>query len=155
MIPASSAGLTAMRNSEQGPVRILLVEDNAGDVFLLREALARSDLSHELTVLEDGAVAIDFLRQRGKYVGKELPDLVLLDLNLPRVDGAVVLSLFHEIPSLQKIPVVILSSSQSPRDAMLGATLPRSMYLHKPSDLDEFLDLGMVIRRFWQKVHQQ
>lgn len=127
--------------------RILLVEDNAGDVVLLREALNQSGLPHELTVLEDGEAAIDCLNQM--TCGKApLPEAILLDLNMPKMDGFSVLEFLKADPKLAGIPVVVLSSSLSPRDAAKAEDIARGLYITKPADLDAFLQIGTRVKEF-------
>jgi two-component system, chemotaxis family, response regulator Rcp1 len=133
------------------PVKILLVEDNRGDVYLLRQALADSGMPHTLNVVQDGAEAWELLK-RSSTGGADQPEMILLDLNLPRVDGAELLQLIREAPELENTPVVLLSSSQSPQDQARAESLRYGLYLHKPFDLDEFLALGTQIRDFWERT---
>jgi len=119
-------------------VEILLVEDNAGDVELVQEALAEGDVPHSLNVVGDGTEAIAYLRGEGEYAGAILPDFVLLDLKLPKKGGLEVLAEIKADPVLRRIPVIILSSSDAPDDLLRAYDLQVSCYITKPADLDEF-----------------
>jgi len=132
-------------------VRILIVEDNRGDVLLVREALKESSLSFELTHIADGEQAFDYLQRRGEYANAVRPQLVLLDLNLPKRDGWEVLDEIRSTPDFAATPVIILSSSGNPDDRDRATRLPGSLYLRKPSTLDEFLALGKQIALFWSE----
>jgi len=141
-----------MQTKDTSPVRILLIEDNPGDVMLVRLALHESGLDFELQVIEDGERAAVFaLGQNG---GRELalPDLVLLDINLPSVDGKDVLAAFRGSPQLRQIPVVILTCSESMRDKLESVSLGANGYLQKPQRLEDFLRLGNDLRDLWYGV---
>jgi two-component system, chemotaxis family, response regulator Rcp1 len=127
-------------------VRILLVEDNPGDVRLVRESLRESGLPHRLAVAMDGVEALEQLR------GPERPDVMLLDLNLPRKDGREVLAEVKSDPGLKSIPVVVLSSSDAQDDVSAAYALHANCYVTKPVDLDQFLDVVATIQRFWMGV---
>ena len=129
-------------------VEILLVEDNAGDVELVQEALAEGDVPHSLNVVGDGAEAIAYLRGEGEYAGAILPDFVLLDLKLPKKGGLEVLAEIKADPVLRRIPVIILSSSDAPDDLLRADDLQVSCYITKPADLDEFERIMQTIRDF-------
>jgi CheY-like chemotaxis protein len=129
-------------------VEILLVEDNAGDVELVQEALAEGDVPHSLNVVGDGAEAIAYLRGQGEYAGAILPDFVLLDLKLPKKGGLEVLAEIKADPVLRRIPVIILSSSDAPDDLLRAYDLQVSCYITKPADLDEFERVMQTIRDF-------
>ena len=128
------------------PVYILLVEDNRGDVDLVRLALRHSGLAHTLEVATNADRALELLE---RPVG---PDIVVLDLNLPGLDGGCLLDLMGADPRFAKIPVVILSSSQAPRDQARAAELRHGIYIPKPSDLDAFLAIGPAIANFWRRT---
>ncbi len=130
-------------------VRILLVEDNPGDVELTREALASRPTSTELHVVQDGAEALDFLRQRGAYADAPQPDLVLLDLNLPRVTGREVLAEVKRDEALMAIPIVIFSSSADAQDVAATYSLHANCYVQKPATLDAYIDAVHRIEDFW------
>jgi chemotaxis family two-component system response regulator Rcp1 len=137
----------------QDVVRILIVEDNRGDALLVREALKESNLRFELTHISDGEKAFDYLRRRGEHLNADRPHLVLLDLNLPKRDGWEVLDEIRVTPDLERTPVVILSSSGNPADRERAARTPNSLYIRKPSTLDEFLAVGQQIESFWAGAH--
>ena len=131
------------------PVRVLLVEDNESDIYLIRRALSEADFPHVLTVLSDGAEARAFLEREGVTTEDPLPEIVLLDMNLPRVNGSALVELFRDRPALQNIPVVLLSSSQAPQDLARADELRRGIYFVKPSDLESFMDIGRRVKEFW------
>lgn len=130
-------------------MNILLVEDNPADVRLVREAIADSSVQAELHCATDGAQAIDFLRQTGGYTDAPLPDLVLLDLNLPGIGGKEVLREIKADPALRRIPVVVLTSSTAPRDVLDAYDAHVNSYMVKPSDYDDFLSLVTTIESYW------
>jgi len=121
---------------------IVLIEDSKDDAFLVREALAGAAIQHDLTVMEDGADIVSLLDQ----VGTRPPDLFLIDLNLPRVDGFQVLAAIREHPRCQATPVIVMSSSDSESDHKRAAALSVSGYFCKPLDLDEFMKLGGMVQ---------
>jgi CheY-like chemotaxis protein len=127
-------------------VRILLVEDNAADVYLFRKALERADLNFELIVIEDGAEALAFARQDGPSAANPPPDLAVLDLNLPKNEGVEVLKAMRDNPRLANVPVVITSSSASTRERAAVEQLGVERYIAKPPDLDSFLEIGAVVK---------
>ena len=134
------------------PIRILLVEDNPGDVELTRETLAGGTLAVELTVVLDGAEALDYLYRRGRHADAYPPDLILLDLQLPRLDGREVLDAMARDDTLRRIPVVVLSSSDAQGDILACYALGASCYLQKPVDLAEFQAVVHAIEAFWFAV---
>jgi CheY-like chemotaxis protein len=122
---------------------ILLAEDNPADVYLLREALdTECGKAVNVVVAQDGEEALDFVFQRGRFASCEVPDLIVLDLNLPKSDGSEVLRCIRESERFARTPVVILTSSDSPRDRAAAERLGANCYITKPSDLDAFLALG-------------
>ena len=131
------------------PIEILLVEDNPGDVDLTREALANSKLYNQLSVVGNGEQAMAFLRHKGKYTNASRPDLVLLDLNLPRMDGREVLKEIKSDDDLKRIPVVVLTSSKAEEDILKVYNLHANCYITKPMDLGQFLKVVHVIEDFW------
>lgn len=133
-------------------VVILLVEDDAGDVLLLREALADARVVNDLHVLGDGEKAMAFLRRLPPYENAPRPDLVLLDLNLPRKNGHEVLQEMKADPELRAIPVVILTTSDSEADIALAYEHYANSYVTKKSNLDEFLDLVRKLDEFWLQI---
>lgn len=134
------------------PARILMVEDNEGDVLLTRLALKDSKILVELDVVEDGVEAIDYLRHRGKHAGAPRPDLILLDLNLPRMDGREVLTEVKSDPDLRRIPVVILTGSSAEEDLVRAYDLHANCYVVKPVGAEEFGAIVKAIPTFWLSV---
>jgi two-component system, chemotaxis family, response regulator Rcp1 len=128
---------------------ILLVEDNPGDVRLTREALREADLDYALAVARDGVEALARLRGEGEHAGAARPDLVLLDLNLPRMDGREVLAAVKADPELCDIPVIVLSSSEAEMDVRGAYQLHANCYICKPVDLDGFIAVVRAIDAFW------
>lgn len=126
--------------------RILMIEDNAGDVLLLRESLGEHRLECELLVIDDGQKAIEYLENLDREGGSK-PALVLLDLNLPRRSGRDILIALRSLPAWGGTPVVILSSSEAPDDRAFAASMGASLYIRKPIDLEEFMAIGGVLRR--------
>jgi CheY-like chemotaxis protein len=130
-------------------VHILLVEDSPEDVLLTREALKDAKVANELHVAEDGEQAMAFLRREGQYREAPRPDLVLLDLNLPRKHGREVLSEIKEDPSLRRVPVVILTTSASDEDILTAYDRHVNAYVRKPVDLDRLVEVVLSIEHFW------
>jgi chemotaxis family two-component system response regulator Rcp1 len=131
------------------PIEILLVEDNPGDVDLTREALEGGKIKNLLHVAVNGEEAMAFLRHKGKYTNAPRPDLVLLDLNLPRMDGREVLNQMKSDDGLKRIPVVVLTSSKDEEDILKVYNLHANCYITKPIDLLQFLKVVRVIEDFW------
>ena len=131
------------------PVEILLVEDNPGDVRLTREALREGKVRNNLAVAADGVEAVAYLRKEGEYAEAVRPDLILLDLNLPRKDGREVLKEIKADPALRNIPVVVLTSSQAEEDIVRAYHLHANCYVTKPVDLDQFIRVVESIEDFW------
>ena len=134
------------------PIEILLVEDSPGDVRLTREAFKDARVLVNLQVAVDGEEAMAFLKREGKYRSKPRPDIILLDLNLPKKDGRAVLAEIKEDPKLQTIPVVILTTSASEADVLKSYSLHANCYITKPVDLDGFLKVVKSIDGFWLSV---
>ncbi|MBK8050431.1 MAG: response regulator [Anaerolineales bacterium] len=132
---------------------ILIVEDNPGDVNLLRRALS-GVRSVSLFVVNDGAAAIEFLRHEGEYGGAPRPNLLLLDLSLPKMDGHQVLAVVKGDPSLKSIPVVILSGSNAPNDISRAYALNANCYIAKPIDLDDYDRVIKAFEQFWLQIAQ-
>ena len=128
---------------------ILLVEDNPGDVRLTEETLKESALTHRLSTARDGVEAISFLRQEGIHRDAPRPDLILLDLNLPRKDGREVLAEIKSDRRLKLIPVVVLTTSDAEQDVLRSYDLHANCYITKPVDLDEFIDTVKAVETFW------
>lgn len=134
------------------PVEILLAEDNPGDVMLTRKALEQGKLANNLHVTTDGVDALEFLRQDGGYEDAPRPDLILLDLNMPRKDGQEVLEELRADDDLRRIPVVVLTSSESEEDIVRSYELNANAYLTKPVDFDGFVEIVNRLENFWFQV---
>ena len=130
-------------------IDILLVEDNPGDVFLIRGALELGLLPKRVHAVSDGEEALDYLDQRGAYQAAAQPDLILLDLNLPKINGLAVLEIIKENKRLRHIPVLVLSTSMAERDINACYEHHANCYLTKPRELDEFLDLVQQVESYW------
>ena len=128
---------------------ILLVEDNRGEARLVQEALAEGELPVRLSVVRDGVEAMRYLRRIGIYAAVPEPDLVLLDLNMPRMDGRAVLFEMKMDAALQNIPVIVLSTSESHDDILKAYRLDANCYISKPVDVDHFFRIIQSIQRFW------
>ena len=133
-------------------IDILLVEDNAGDARLVREMFQEAKLVNSLTVVGDGVEALACLRREGKYATMKQPDLVLLDLNLPRKDGREVLAEIRKDPELKRIPVVVLTGSKAEEDILQAYDLDADAYLSKPIDLYQILRLIKAVDALWLAV---
>lgn len=133
-------------------IEILLVEDNPGDVRLTLEALKEGKMYNNVSVARDGVEAMEFLRQQGKFVDAQRPDLIFLDLNLPKKDGREVLAEIKEDASLRRIPVVILTTSQAEQDILRTYDLHANCYITKPVDMDQFITVVQSIENFWFSV---
>ena len=143
----SSAPATMRR-----PIRVLLVEDNPGDVRLTKEALKDARVGNNLHVTMDGVEALAFLRKQGKHASAPRPDLILLDLNLPKKNGREVLEEIKAEDALRHIPVVILTTSQAEQDVVESYRLRANAYVTKPVDLDQFLRAVGSIEQFWLEI---
>ncbi len=134
------------------PVEILLVEDNAGDVRLTREALLEGKVYSNLHWAKDGVEALEFLRREGNHADAPRPDIILLDLNLPKIDGREVLAAIKGDDQLKQIPVVVLTTSKAEEDVLRSYALHANCYITKPVDLDKFMLVVKSIDRFWLTV---
>ncbi len=134
------------------PIEILLVEDNPGDARLTKEALRDARVRNNLHVAPDGVEALAFLRREGKHAAVPTPDLILLDLNLPKKDGREVLEEIKHDDQLRHIPVVILTTSQAERDIADTYRLRANAYVTKPVDLEQFLKVVQSIEHFWLEI---
>jgi len=130
-------------------IKILLVEDNPGDVRLIREALNNGKVPSDLYVVYDGVEALAFLRRDGDYASDPRPDLILLDLNLPKKDGCEVLAIVKADNDLKTIPVVVLTTSQANEDILKAYSLSANCYVTKPVDVDDFMRVVRCIEEFW------
>jgi two-component system, chemotaxis family, response regulator Rcp1 len=133
----------------ENSLSILLVEDNPADVRLVREAFKTSKLQSALSVVKDGVEAMDFLHHAGSYVDAKRPDLIFLDLNLPRKDGREVLSEIKGDAALKRIPVVVLTTSRADKDILTSYNLNANCYIVKPADLDQFFEVIRNTEQFW------
>jgi chemotaxis family two-component system response regulator Rcp1 len=131
------------------PIEILLIEDNPGDARLAAEALKENKVRNNLYRVEDGVEAMDFLHRRREHTGVPMPDLILLDLNLPRKDGREVLGEIKDDPALRHIPVVVLTTSAAERDLIKSYGLHANAYIVKPIDLNRFIEVVEAIENFW------
>jgi chemotaxis family two-component system response regulator Rcp1 len=133
-------------------IEILLVEDNPGDVRLTQEALRESKVLNNLAAAKDGVEALAMLRREGPYATQARPDLILLDLNLPRKDGREVLMEIKDDPDLRRIPVVVLTTSEAEGDVLRAYDLGANCYIVKPVDLDQFMNVVRTIEGFWLSI---
>jgi two-component system response regulator len=134
------------------PIRILLVEDSAADIRLIQEALREGKIVNELHIVRDGEAALDFLYQRHNYSMTSRPDLVILDLNLPRKNGKEVLEVIKADESLRTIPVTVLTTSSAERDVIDSYKLGANCYMTKPVNFERFIDVVNQIEDFWLGV---
>jgi len=139
-------------NRPSPPIEILLVEDNPGDMRLTKEALKEGKVYSNLHWAKDGVEALEFLRQEGKFAGAPRPDIILLDLNLPRKDGREVLSVIKNDERLRNIPVVVLTTSKAEEDVLKSYALHANCYVTKPVDLEKFIVVVQSIDKFWLTV---
>jgi len=133
-------------------VEILLVEDNPGDIRLTTEVLKDAKLCNNINIVKDGVEALDFLYRRGDYPDAVRPDLILLDLNLPRKDGREVLEEIKSDPALKNIPVVVLTTSSAEQDILKSYSLHANCYITKPVDLEQFSRIVSSIEEFWFSI---
>ncbi|CUW40934.1 Signal transduction response regulator, CheY-like response regulator [Magnetospirillum sp. XM-1] len=140
-----------LRNASEA-FEILLVEDNPGDARLAQEALKEGRMTSRLKVVVDGVEAMSFLRREGPYAGSPRPNLILLDLNLPRKDGRQVLAELKADEDLRRIPVVVLTTSQAEQDILRSYDLHANCYITKPVDLDRFISVVRSIEEYWCSV---
>jgi len=134
------------------PIEILLVEDSLADVGLTVEAFKDAKIYNRMSVVEDGVEAMAFLRREGSYARAARPDLILLDLNLPRKDGRQVLKEIKDEPTLRNIPVVVLTTSKGEEDVLRAYDLHANCYVKKPVDFNRFMDVVKSIESFWLTV---
>jgi chemotaxis family two-component system response regulator Rcp1 len=143
-----------VEHTDGQPVDILLVEDNPGDVRLTQEAFDEARINNDLHVVNDGEAALQFVEQRESYADAPRPDLILLDLNLPKVDGLDVLEHVKSEESLRRIPVVVLTSSEAEEDIVESYEQHTNAYLTKPIDPGEFVDVIRSFEEFWLTLVQ-
>ncbi|HLF47671.1 MAG TPA: response regulator [Chitinophagaceae bacterium] len=133
-------------------VHILLVEDNEGDIVLAKEALQDARIINQVSVSRDGDEALDFLFHKGNYSNSEIPDLVLLDINMPRVNGFEVLTTMKNDESLKSIPVVMLTTSSSEKDIKFAYEHHANCYITKPVDMEKFIEVVRKVEDFWLSI---
>ncbi len=143
--------MSSNRHDSQAIV-ILLVEDNPGDTRLVLEAMREAKLDNYIRVVEDGVEAMQFLRREGRFSDAPRPDLILLDLNLPKKDGRAVLAEVKADPVLKRIPVVVLTTSQAEEDVLRAYDLHANCYITKPVDMEQFMKVVAQIDDFWVRV---
>ncbi len=141
-----------MNLSEAKPIEILLIEDSPSDIALTIEALKAGKVANTLNCVEDGIEAMTYLKRQGKYKNATRPDLIMLDLNLPRKDGREVLSELKSDPSLKIIPVIVLTTSRSDQDILRSYELNANCYITKPVDFKFFIDVVKSIENFWLTI---
>ncbi len=134
------------------PIEILLVEDNPGEVRLMQEVFKECKTPNNLNVVEDGVEAMEYLRKEGKYADSQRPDIILLDLNLPRKDGREVLAEIKADDNLKRIPVVVLTVSEADEDVLKTYESYGNCYITKPAELDKFIEVVRTIEQFWLKT---
>ena len=139
-------------STEGRPIEILLVEDNPGDIRLTQEAFRDGKVANNMSVVTDGVEAMAFLHQEGKYTEAPRPDIILLDLNLPKKDGREVLAELKQDPSLRRIPVIVLTTSKAEQDILNSYDMHVNCYITKPIDLEEFIRIVEGIGGFWLMV---
>lgn len=137
------------KTPSERPIEILLVEDDAGDVRLTQVCLKEAKIRNNLSVANDGVEAMEYLRRRGRHAGAQRPDLVLLDLNMPRKNGQEVLEEMKSDEELRSIPVVVLTSSEAETDIVRSYNLHANCYITKPVDLPQFMAVIKSIEDFW------
>ncbi len=138
-----------MTDTEARPIEILLVEDSPSDTELTVEALREAKVRNHLSIVEDGVQAMQFLRRQERYADAPRPDLIMLDLNLPRKDGREVLAELKSDESLKTIPVVVLTTSRADQDVLRAYRLHANCYVNKPVDFEKFLEVIRTIESFW------
>jgi chemotaxis family two-component system response regulator Rcp1 len=141
--------VSVQKPTQSQPVVILLVEDNPGDVRLTREAFKEGKVLNDLHVAQDGVEALAFLHQEGHYANSPHPDIILLDLNLPRMDGRELLARIKNDPKLKRIPVVVLTTSKAEEDVLRSYELHANCYITKPVGLDQFIKIIQSVEDFW------
>ena len=134
------------------PIEILLIEDDEGDILLTKKALTSGKIFNSLSIAKNGLEALAFLRREGEHVNAPRPDLILLDLNMPRMDGRETLACLKEDESLRSIPVVVLTTSDADQDILQSYHLQASCYIAKPIDMAQFVDAVQAINDFWFTV---
>lgn len=137
------------RNPYKGNLELMLIEDNPAEIMLMEEILAEAGVTLELRLVSDGEAALEYLRRQGRFVAASRPDLIMLDLNLPGLDGRQVLREIKEDPDLRAIPVIILTTSQAEEDIQQCYQLQANCYITKPVSLEAFIEVIRSIESFW------
>jgi two-component system, chemotaxis family, response regulator Rcp1 len=135
-------------------IRILLIEDNEGDIVLTLEALRQARVDNAVDVVRDGEAALAFLHKNGEFVNVATPDLVLLDINLPKMDGTEILSIIKNSNELKMIPVIVLTTSNAEKDIMNSYCNHANCYITKPVDMNNFLQVIQTLKQFWISIVQ-
>ena len=133
-------------------IHILVVDDNEGDILLTKEALEEARIVNRISVAHDGVEALSFLKKEPPFMREDSPDLILLDINLPRMDGTELLSIIKRDPDLRRIPVIMLTTSSSERDILTSYDNHANCYITKPVDLERFMDVVRTIEDFWISI---
>ena len=141
--------MTTHVGSHGQPIEILLIEDNPGDVRLILEIFKESEVDNQISIVKDGVEAIAYLHQLGEYANVKRPDLIFLDLNLPRKDGRTVLQEIKADPKLRSIPVIVLTSSDAEEDIQQAYDLHANCYIAKPVDFEQLLQVVRLLKEFW------
>ena len=141
-----------MTDIQNKTVNILLVEDNEGDIFLTRKAFEKAKFSHEIHIAKDGEEALDFVFQRGSFAVKPRPDIIFLDMNMPKKDGKEVLREIKGDEKLRRIPVIVLTSSKAEQDVLKAYDLHANSYMVKPLDIGKFQETVQAVENFWFKA---
>lgn len=136
------------------PIHILLVEDSEGDILLITEALEEGKILNRLSVVRDGDIALQFLQQRPPYENQQRPDLILLDINMPKKNGHEVLHFIKNHPQLRRIPVIMLTTSSTEKDIYLSYQEHANCFITKPVEVDDFLRVVSTIEEFWINIVQ-
>ena len=152
MLKVEEVPIKLSRNEKLRPIEILLVDDNPGDIRLTQEALKESKVLNNIHVVEDGMEALEFLRKEGRFKNEITPDIILLDLNLPKRNGREVLIEIKNDDLLKKIPVVILTISRAEEDILKSYELHANCYITKPVDMDQFIKIVRTIESFWFSI---
>jgi two-component system, chemotaxis family, response regulator Rcp1 len=134
------------------PIEILLVEDNIGDIRLTQEAFKEGKVRNNMAIVMDGVEAMEYLRKQGKHTDAKRPDVILLDLNLPKKDGREVLAEIKIDPSLKRIPVIVLTTSKAEEDILRSYDLHANCYIQKPVDFGQFIEVIISIEHFWLSI---
>ena len=140
------------RGAKASEIHILLVDDNEGDILLTLEALNEARIINKISVARDGAEALHFLNREAPFKDSERPDLILLDINLPRMDGTEVLAIIKNDPALRRIPVIMLTTSSAEKDILSAYDNHANCYITKPVDLDHFMEVVRTVEDFWISI---